>query len=76
MTKCLAINYLLFLRMHQTFKNKYKDDFYPCLLPKSHSTAEKLPFTVPGSGRATVQVLNVLLCELEQKLHLIPIRLD
>ncbi|CAL8303021.1 unnamed protein product [Gadus morhua 'NCC'] len=42
----------------KTFKNKYKDDFYPCLLPKSHSTAEKLPFTVPGSGRATVQVLR------------------
>lgn len=42
----------------KVFKNKYKDDFYPCLLPKSHSTAEELPFTVPASGRAKVQVLR------------------
>ncbi|XP_062341987.1 phospholipase D2 [Osmerus eperlanus] len=40
------------------FKNKYKDKFYPCLLPKSHSTANTLPFTVPGAGRAKVQVLR------------------
>ncbi|XP_062392373.1 phospholipase D2 isoform X1 [Sardina pilchardus] len=38
--------------------NKHKDDFYPYLLPKSHCTAESLPFTVPGSGRASVQVLR------------------
>ena len=61
MTKCLEINFLLFLHLRQIFKNKYKDDFYPYLLPKSHSTAEKLPFTVPGSGRAKVQVLKALL---------------
>ncbi|XP_047462990.1 phospholipase D2 isoform X2 [Mugil cephalus] len=40
------------------FKNKYKDDFYPYLLPKSHSTADSLSFTVPGSKKAKVQVLR------------------
>ncbi|XP_029029623.3 phospholipase D1 [Betta splendens] len=40
------------------FKSKYKDDFYPCLLPKSHSTADSLPFTVPESRKARVQVLR------------------
>uniref|UniRef100_A0A8C7W392 phospholipase D n=1 Tax=Oncorhynchus mykiss TaxID=8022 RepID=A0A8C7W392_ONCMY len=40
---------------------KYKNirsTFFPCLLPKSHSTADALPFTVPGSGKASVQVLR------------------
>ncbi|KAM4726578.1 phospholipase D2 isoform 2-T4 [Anableps anableps] len=40
------------------FKVKYKDNFYPYLLPKSHSTADLLPFTVPGSHKAKVQVLR------------------
>ncbi|XP_069002738.1 phospholipase D2 isoform X2 [Embiotoca jacksoni] len=40
------------------FKNKYKDDFYPYLLPKSHSVADSLSFTVPGSKKAKVQVLR------------------
>ncbi|XP_030009530.1 phospholipase D2 [Sphaeramia orbicularis] len=40
------------------FKIKYKDDFYPYLLPKSHCTADTLPFTVPGSQKAKVQVLR------------------
>ncbi|XP_072230639.1 phospholipase D2 [Leuresthes tenuis] len=40
------------------FKSKYKDDFYPYLLPKSHSTADSLSFTVPGSRKAKVQVLR------------------
>ncbi|XP_071757313.1 phospholipase D2 [Centroberyx gerrardi] len=40
------------------FKNKYKDDFYPYLLPKSHCTADLLSFTVPGSKKAKVQVLR------------------
>ncbi|XP_013862151.1 phospholipase D1 [Austrofundulus limnaeus] len=40
------------------FKVKYRDDFYPYLLPKSHSTADSLPFTVPGSSKAKVQVLR------------------
>ncbi|KAL2094910.1 hypothetical protein ACEWY4_009629 [Coilia grayii] len=38
--------------------NKHKDNFYPYLLPKSNSTADDLPFTVPGSGKASVQVLR------------------
>uniref|UniRef100_A0A672JQ14 Phospholipase n=1 Tax=Salarias fasciatus TaxID=181472 RepID=A0A672JQ14_SALFA len=37
---------------------KYKDDFYPYLLPKSHSTADSLPVIVPGSKKAKVQVLR------------------
>lgn len=40
------------------FKNKYKDEFYPYLLPKSHCNADSLPFTVPGSRKAKVQVLR------------------
>ncbi|XP_037322952.1 phospholipase D2 [Pungitius pungitius] len=40
------------------FKNKYKDGFYPYLLPKSHCTADSLSFTVPGSSKAKVQVLR------------------
>ncbi|XP_077448722.1 phospholipase D2 isoform X2 [Stigmatopora argus] len=40
------------------FKNKYKDHFYPYLLPKSHCSADTLSFTVPGSKKAKVQVLR------------------
>ncbi|XP_061753645.1 phospholipase D1 isoform X3 [Nerophis ophidion] len=40
------------------FKNKYKDDFYPYLLPKSHCTGDRLTFTVPASQKAKVQVLR------------------
>lgn len=40
------------------FKVKYKDDFYPYLLPKSNTTADFLPFTVPASKKAKVQVLR------------------
>ncbi|KAF3840705.1 hypothetical protein F7725_006567 [Dissostichus mawsoni] len=40
------------------FKNKYKDEFYPYLLPKSHCTADLPSFTVPGSKKAKVQVLR------------------
>ncbi|XP_022618041.1 phospholipase D2-like [Seriola dumerili] len=40
------------------FKSKYKDDFYPYLLPKSQCTADSLSFTVPGSKKAKVQVLR------------------
>ncbi|XP_028322528.1 phospholipase D1 isoform X2 [Gouania willdenowi] len=40
------------------FKIKYKDDFYPYLLPKSHSTTDSLSFTVPGSKTARVQILR------------------
>uniref|UniRef100_H3D2I7 Phospholipase n=1 Tax=Tetraodon nigroviridis TaxID=99883 RepID=H3D2I7_TETNG len=40
------------------FKIKYKDDFYPYLLPKSQRTADLLPYTVAGSKKAKVQVLR------------------
>uniref|UniRef100_A0A671XZN9 Phospholipase n=1 Tax=Sparus aurata TaxID=8175 RepID=A0A671XZN9_SPAAU len=40
------------------FKNKYKDEFYPYLLPKSHCTVDSLSYTVPGSTKAKVQVLR------------------
>ncbi|XP_005802945.1 phospholipase D1-like [Xiphophorus maculatus] len=40
------------------FKVKYKDNFYPYLLPKSHTGADLLPFIVPGSQKAKVQVLR------------------
>ncbi|KAI1903217.1 hypothetical protein AGOR_G00024950 [Albula goreensis] len=42
----------------KVFKSKYKDNFFPCLLPKSHTRAGPLPFTVPGSQKASVQVLR------------------
>lgn len=47
---------LTFCLSFKIFKNKYKDDFYPYLLPKSHYTADKLPFTIPGATKASVQV--------------------
>uniref|UniRef100_A0A8C7IUR5 Phospholipase n=1 Tax=Oncorhynchus kisutch TaxID=8019 RepID=A0A8C7IUR5_ONCKI len=40
------------------FAKNIRSTFFPCLLPKSHSTADALPFTVPGSGKASVQVLR------------------
>ncbi|CAL8267826.1 unnamed protein product [Merluccius merluccius] len=54
----LARHFIQRWNFTKVFKNKYKDVFYPCLLPKSQCTAETLPFTVPGSGRAKVQVLR------------------
>lgn len=40
----------------QTTKAKYKTPTYPFLLPKSISTANQLPFVLPGGQCATVQV--------------------
>lgn len=40
----------------QTTKAKYKIPRYPYLLPKSTSTANQLPFMLPGVQCATVQV--------------------
>ncbi len=48
--------FLYFYLSFKIFKNKYKDDFYPYLLPKSNCTADKLPFTIPGATKASVQV--------------------
>ncbi|XP_069500207.1 phospholipase D2 isoform X2 [Ambystoma mexicanum] len=42
----------------KTVKNKYKATSFPYLLPKSHTTADKLPFVIPGSQAANVQVLR------------------
>ncbi|KAM4675467.1 phospholipase D2 isoform 2-T3 [Discoglossus pictus] len=42
----------------KTIKSKYKVAAYPYLLPKSQSTADKLPYTVPGSHTAMVQALR------------------
>ncbi|KAM9597175.1 phospholipase D2 isoform 1-T2 [Trichechus inunguis] len=42
----------------KTTKVKYKTPMYSYLLPKSSSTASKLPFTLPGAQCATVQVLR------------------
>lgn len=55
----MKVKNLAFIRvlcLLQLFKNKYKDEFYPYLLPKSHCTADSLSFTVPGSTKARVQV--------------------
>ncbi|KAG5852016.1 hypothetical protein ANANG_G00057960 [Anguilla anguilla] len=54
----LARHFIQRWNFTKIFKNKYKDHFYPCLLPKSNSTADCLPFTVPGSKQASVQVLR------------------
>uniref|UniRef100_A0A4W5RTD7 Phospholipase n=1 Tax=Hucho hucho TaxID=62062 RepID=A0A4W5RTD7_9TELE len=39
-------------------RTQIRGKFFPCLLPKSQSTVDPLPFTVPGSGKASVQVLR------------------
>uniref|UniRef100_A0A8C2AXW2 Phospholipase n=1 Tax=Cyprinus carpio TaxID=7962 RepID=A0A8C2AXW2_CYPCA len=54
----LARHFIQRWNFTKIFKNKYKDDFYPYLLPKSHCTADKLPFTIPGATKASVQVLR------------------
>lgn len=54
----LARHFIQRWNFTKIFKSKYKHHFYPCLLPKSHSTAEELPFRVPGSQRARVQILR------------------
>uniref|UniRef100_A0A671K9L6 Phospholipase n=1 Tax=Sinocyclocheilus anshuiensis TaxID=1608454 RepID=A0A671K9L6_9TELE len=54
----LARHFIQRWNFTKIFKNKHKDDFYPYLLPKSHCTADKLPFTIPGATKASVQVLR------------------
>ncbi|XP_036420289.1 phospholipase D2 [Colossoma macropomum] len=54
----LARHFIQRWNFTKIFKIKYKDKFYPCLLPKSHFTASDLPFTVPGAAKASVQVLR------------------
>ncbi|XP_078063267.1 phospholipase D1-like, partial [Mustelus asterias] len=43
-------------------KPKYKPACFPYLLPKSHTTADKLPFVIPGSIPANLQVLRSVEC--------------
>lgn len=54
----LARHFIQRWNFTKIFKNKYKDDFYPYLLPKSQCTADDLPFTVPGARKANVQILR------------------
>uniref|UniRef100_A0A8B9JBT8 phospholipase D n=1 Tax=Astyanax mexicanus TaxID=7994 RepID=A0A8B9JBT8_ASTMX len=42
----LARHFIQRWNFTKIFKTKYKDKFYPYLLPKSHTTADTLPFTV------------------------------
>uniref|UniRef100_UPI00398F5682 phospholipase D2-like isoform X2 n=1 Tax=Pristiophorus japonicus TaxID=55135 RepID=UPI00398F5682 len=43
-------------------KPKYKPACFPYLLPKSHTTADNLPFVIPGSVLTNVQVLRSVEC--------------
>lgn len=54
----LARHFIQRWNFTKNFKKKYKATFYPYLLPKSHTTADELPFTVPGTAKASVQVLR------------------
>uniref|UniRef100_A0A671L744 Phospholipase n=1 Tax=Sinocyclocheilus anshuiensis TaxID=1608454 RepID=A0A671L744_9TELE len=47
----LARHFIQRWNFTKIFKNKYKDNFYPYLLPKSYCTADKLPFTIPGATK-------------------------
>ncbi|XP_038642758.1 phospholipase D1-like [Scyliorhinus canicula] len=46
----------------KTVKPKYKPSCFPYLLPKSHTIADRLPFVIPGSVAANVQVLRSVEC--------------
>ncbi|KAF4073289.1 hypothetical protein AMELA_G00257260 [Ameiurus melas] len=54
----LARHFIQRWNFTKNFKKKYKASFYPYLLPKSHTTADELPFTVPGTAKASVHVLR------------------
>ncbi|XP_067573019.1 phospholipase D2 isoform X2 [Pseudorca crassidens] len=54
----LARHFIQRWNFTKTTKAKYKIPRYPYLLPKSTSTANQLPFTLPGVQCATVQVLR------------------
>lgn len=41
---------------HQLMKPKYRSMSYPCLLPKSHTTAGEQRYQVPNCVPAKVQV--------------------
>ncbi|XP_026985981.1 phospholipase D2 isoform X2 [Sagmatias obliquidens] len=54
----LARHFIQRWNFTKTTKAKYKIPRYPYLLPKSTSTANQLPFMLPGVQCATVQVLR------------------
>ncbi|XP_036882838.1 phospholipase D2 isoform X1 [Manis javanica] len=54
----LARHFIQRWNFTKTTKAKYKTPTYPFLLPKSISTANQLPFVLPGGQCATVQVLR------------------
>uniref|UniRef100_A0A8D1CHY3 Phospholipase n=1 Tax=Sus scrofa TaxID=9823 RepID=A0A8D1CHY3_PIG len=54
----LARHFIQRWNFTKTTKAKYKTPMYPYLLPKSISTANQLPFVLPGGQCATVQVLR------------------
>ncbi|XP_051036102.1 phospholipase D2 [Phodopus roborovskii] len=54
----LARHFIQRWNFTKTTKAKYKIPMYPYLLPKSTSTANHLPFTIPGGQCTTVQVLR------------------
>ncbi|EHH24401.1 Phospholipase D2 [Macaca mulatta] len=54
----LARHFIQRWNFTKTTKAKYKTPTYPYLLPKSTSTANQLPFTLPGGQCTTVQVLR------------------
>ncbi|MCJ8748818.1 hypothetical protein PDJAM_G00169210 [Pangasius djambal] len=58
----LARHFIQRWNFSKNFKIKYKAKFYPYLLPKSHTTANELPFIVPGTAKASVQVLRSVDC--------------
>uniref|UniRef100_A0A2I2ZFT6 Phospholipase n=1 Tax=Gorilla gorilla gorilla TaxID=9595 RepID=A0A2I2ZFT6_GORGO len=54
----LARHFIQRWNFTKTTKAKYKTPTYPYLLPKSTSTANQLPFTLPGGQCTSVQVLR------------------
>ncbi|XP_060060200.1 phospholipase D2 isoform X2 [Erinaceus europaeus] len=54
----LARHFIQRWNFTKTTKAKYKTPTYPYMLPKSTSTANQLPFTLPGCQCTTVQVLR------------------
>ncbi|XP_031210508.1 phospholipase D2 isoform X1 [Mastomys coucha] len=54
----LARHFIQRWNFTKTTKARYKIPVYPYLLPKSTSTANHLPFIIPGGQCATVQVLR------------------
>lgn len=46
----------------KTVKTKYKPSCFPYLLPKSQTTADNLPFVIPGCVPANVQILRSVEC--------------